>query len=87
MTQLRQVFHKECVPDENRFLKTVHCVKIQNFTAENIKRKPSNFKTAQNDAEGVPDAFGHLLTNTDTDLHDLLSFPITEVPLSLTQSS
>lgn len=34
------------VADEHRFLKNVHRVKIQNFAAENIKRKPSNCKTA-----------------------------------------
>jgi hypothetical protein len=64
-------------------LKTVKRVKVQNFAAANMKRKSSKEKKALGTAEGVRDAFGYLLSKTGIYLHDVLCFPITEIPLSL----
>ena len=47
------------------------------------RRKPSRDKKALGAAEGVRDAFGYLLSKTGIDLHEVLCFPITEVPLSV----
>ena len=64
-------------------MKTVKRVKVQNFAAANMKRKPSREKKALGAAECVRDAFGYMLSQTGIDLHDVLCFPITEIPLSL----
>ncbi len=82
-TRLRQEFHKECVADDSRMLKTVKRVKVQNFAAANMKRKPSREKKALGAAEGVRDAFGYLLSKTGIDMHKVLRFPITEIPLAV----
>ena len=58
--------------------------KKNNDDDANIKRsKPSREKKALGAAEGVRDAFGYLLSKTGIDLHHVLCFPITEVPLSI----
>ena len=62
---------------------TVKCVRVQSFAAANMKRKPSREQKALAAAEGVRDAFGYLLSKSDIDLHDVLCFPITEIPLAL----
>ena len=62
---------------------TVKRVRVQNFAAANMKRKPSREKKALAAAEGVRDAFGYLLSKSDIDLYDVLCFPITEIPLAL----
>ena len=58
-------------------------MKIHNFAAANEKVRPSREKKALGAAEGVRDAFGYFLSKTKIDLHEVLCFPITEVPLSL----
>ena len=63
---------------------TVKRVRVQSFAAANMKRKPSREKKALAAAEAcVHDAFGYLLSKSDIDLHDVLCFPITEIPLAL----
>ena len=81
--KLRQEFHDDCAKDENRFLMKVKRVKIQNFAAENLKRKSTRAKKVLAAAEGVRDAFGFLLSKSNIDLHNVLCFPITEIPLAL----
>ena len=58
-------------------------MKVQNFAAANTKKKPTREKKALGAAEGARDAFAYLLSKTGIDLHDVLCFPITEIPLSL----
>ena len=61
--------------------------KILNFAAENVKRSKTGIRKVSA-AEGVRDVFGRILavvtkTSDTLDLHHVLSYPITEVPLSL----
>ena len=61
-----------------------------NFAAENAKRSKTAVQRV-NAAEGARDVFGRMLAvaadSTDAlDLHHILSFPLTEVPLSLAHS-
>ena len=81
--KLRQEFHKECAEDESRFLKPVKRVKVQNFAAANKQKKPTREKKVLGAAEGARDAFAYLLSKADIDLHDVLCYPVTEIPLSL----
>ena len=74
--------------DEIRMLKRIPRIRVENFAVENVQKKPSKAKKLIGAAEGVRDAFGHLLAkialqNEAIDLCEVLSFPITEVPLSL----
>ena len=65
-------------------LKRIKQVKVLNFAAENLRPKTTKEKKALTAAEGVRDAFGHLLTmENNLDLQNILKFPITEVPLLL----
>jgi len=87
---LRLQFEDECLVDGSRFLKPVARTKMLNFAAENVKRsKTAMLKVSA--AEGVRDVFGRILaivakTSDTLDLHHILGYPITEVPLSLAHS-
>ena len=89
---LRCKFATECEMDSARFLKPVSRTKIQNFAAENAKRhRPTSAAQKSKAAEGVRDVFGKTLafaahSNNAINLQHILSFPITEVPLSLAHS-
>ena len=87
---LRLKFETECSVDGSRFLKPVARTKILNFAAENRKRSKTGARKVSA-AEGVRDVFGRILAvvakSSDTiDLHHVLSYPITEVPLSFAHS-
>ena len=87
---LRIQFETECSEDESRFLKPVARTKVMNFAAENRKRSKAGTRKV-NAAEGVRDVFGRILavvaeTSDNIDLHHILSYPITDVPLSLAHS-
>lgn len=87
---LRLQFENECSVDGSRFLKPVARTKILNFAADNRKRSKTGTRKV-NAAEGVRDVFGRILavvakTSDTIDLHHVLSYPITEVPLSLAHS-
>ena len=61
-----------------------------NFASENLKAS-KNFSKRVEAAEGVRDIFGRIIavaakSSNNLDLRHLLSFPITEVPLSLSHS-
>ena len=61
-----------------------------NFASENVKAS-KNFSKRVGAAEGVRDIFGRIIavaakSSNNLDLRHLLSFPITEVPLSLSHS-
>ena len=87
---LRLKFETECSVDGSRFLKPVARTEILNFAAENRKRSKTGARKVSA-AEGVRDVFGRILAvvtkSSDTiDLHHVLSYPITEVPLSFAHS-
>ena len=89
--ELRKKFQSECSTDDTRLLKTLKRVKVQNFAFENLKRPASKQTKALHAAEGVRDAFGHLLVkifseHKNIDLREILSYPITQVPLALSHS-
>ena len=83
----RSEFLLECAEDGSRFLKAVKCTRVQNFASENA-RKP--IKCDMVGTEGVRDAFAHVLAmdavREVVDLRDLLSHPITSIPLSIAHS-
>ena len=88
---LRLKFETECSVDGSRFLKPVARTKILNFAAENRKRSKTGARKVSA-VEGVRDVFGRILAvvakSSDTiDLHHVLSYPITEVPLSFAHSN
>ena len=85
---MRHEFQKECSEDDCIFLKRLQRVKVSNFAFENIKSKSFRNKADLSVAEGVRDAFGHLLvkaamTDDFIDLQHILSYPVTKIPLSL----
>ena len=87
--ELRDRFIKEWKDDDTRFLKPVKRIKVENFASENVKRRYTKDKKALNAAEGVRDAFGYLLRRislmeeSNVDLREILTYPVTEVPLSI----
>ena len=88
--KLRMQFEKECEEDESRFLQPVAKTKVLNFAAENVKSSKGAVRKLKA-AEGVRDVFGRILAvaakkSDALDLQHILSFPITEVPLSLAHS-
>ena len=87
---LRTKFESECEADSSRFLKTVARTKVVNFAAENTKTRTSSTPKVQT-AEGVRDGFARILflesqTSKTFDFQHILTFPITDVPLSLAHS-
>jgi len=83
----RSEFLLECAEDGSRFLKAVKRTRVQNFASENA-RKP--IKCDKVGTKGVRDAFAHVLAMDAVreviDLRDLLSHPITSIPLSIAHS-
>lgn len=83
----RMTFHDECTKDSTRFLKRIARTSIHNFAVENAKKSTG---VKQAGTEGVRDAFGHILSMNEIreaiDLRDILSYPITEIPLSIAHS-
>ena len=80
--EARHKFERECLTDSTRFMKTLSRIDIKN-----IKRKTMESRKL-NVAEGVRDIFARLLTlaareSRTIDLHHILCYPITDVPLSL----
>ena len=77
--------------DGARFLKPVARTKVLNFATENIKESKTKIRKV-NAVEGVrDDVFGQILAvvakaSDPLDLRHVLSYPITEVPLSLAHS-
>ena len=85
--EARHKFERECLTDSTRFMKTLSRIDNKNFAKGNIKRKTMESRKL-NVAEGVRDIFARLLTfaareNKAIDLHHILCYPITDVPLSL----
>ena len=85
--EARHIFERECLTDSTPFMKTLSRIDIKNFAKENIKRKTMESRKSKV-AEGVRDIFARLLTlaareSRDIDLHHILCYPITHVPLSL----
>ena len=72
-------------------MKTLSRIDFKNFAQENIKRKTIESRKP-NVAEGVRDIFVRLLTlaareSRAIDLHHILCYPITDVPLSLAHAN
>ena len=85
--EARHEFERECLTDSTRFMKTLSRVNFKNFAQEIIKRKTMECRKP-NVAEGVRDIFARLLTlaareSRGIDLHHILCYSITDVPLSL----
>ena len=89
--KLRLQFENDCSVDGARFLKPVARTKVLNFATENIKESKTKIRKV-NAVEGVrDDVFGQILAvvakaSDPLDLRHVLSYPITEVPLSLAHS-
>ena len=83
----RMKFRGECQVSDARFRKRVAHIKVQNFAAENMTKSVRNCKKLTA-AEGVRDAFGHLLSLciTNDTLQNILTYPVTTVPLSIAHS-
>ncbi|KAJ8046447.1 hypothetical protein HOLleu_05119 [Holothuria leucospilota] len=84
--EARKQFQSEWDNDSSRFKKSVKHVKVQNFASESIKKRPLSEVTKKS-AEGLRDMFICMIIivsqNTSFDLRKILSYPITEYPLSL----
>lgn len=86
----REKFTNECSKDPSRFVKPIQRNKVSNFASDNSKKK-SKIKGLGNATESVRDIFARVVILAssqfpDLDLNHLLSFPITEVPLSLSHT-
>ena len=80
--EARHNFERECLTDSTRFMKTLSRINIKNIKRKTIESRKLNV------AEGVRDIFARLLTlaareSKAIDLHHILCYPITDVPLSL----
>ena len=87
----RLTFQQECSVDKTRFLKTIPRIRVKNFAMENNNKRKSMVATLKSAAEGVRDVFARIIQvashqTTTLDLRHILSFPVTEVPLSLAHS-
>ena len=86
--ELHRKFLEECVKDNARLVKPMKRRKVNNFASENAnsKRSGSKVKTAVKDQR---DRFIRMLVviskNTHFDLEHVVSYPITDVPLSIAQ--
>ena len=87
--EAREKFKEEWKNNSGRFLLPVKRTKVQNFAAENVKKKvklPAMQKAITN-AESLRDAFIHLVVaiadETEVALRKILSFPIISYPLSI----
>ena len=83
----RDKFQDEWNTNSSRFLEPVKCTRVQNFAAENVKKKlPASQKTKAN-AESLRDMFVRMLVvvseKTPFDLRKIISYPITMYPLAL----
>ena len=87
----RKQFEDEWQTEPARFLKAVKRMKVQNFAAENEKkRKKANIpatEKAKRNAESLRDMFIRIIIvvaeNTNFDLRRVMSYPITPYPLSM----
>lgn len=85
----REQFQDEWRNDSSRFLKKVKRIRVQNFAAENGKKrhKAPVSELAKKTAESLRDVFIRMIIivshNTSFDLRKILSYPITKYPLSL----
>ena len=87
--KLRVKFQEECEADDQRFLKPIKRREVLNFAKENLKMKYPKAKK-KSAAESQRDGFIHILViiskKMKFNLRHTLSFPITEFPLSISQS-
>lgn len=72
------------------FLKTVKRTRVQNFAAEDVKKrhKTPASEITEKTGESLPDVFIQMIIvmsqNTSFDLRNVLSYPITKYPVSHT---
>ena len=87
--KLRVMFQEECKPHNQRFLKPIKIREVFNFAKENLKKKYPRSKK-KSAAESQRDGFICILViiskKMNFNLRYTLSFPITEFPLSISQS-
>lgn len=83
-------FQEEWEQNSSRFLKPIKRVKVQNFAAENVKRRQPKKKNATEKAESLRDMFIRMMVvaaeKTAFNLKAVLCYPITSYPLSLAHS-
>ena len=86
----REKFQGEWDHNSARFMKPLKRIPVQNFAAENIKNQKIGYASserAKKKAESLTDLFTRMIVvvaeKTSFDLCHVLSFPITEYPLSL----
>ena len=86
---LHMKFQEECAADKHRFLKPIKRRKVLNFAQENLEKKSSNVK-GKCAAESLRDVFIRILVvisqKMTFNLQHVMSFPLTEFPLSITHS-
>lgn len=86
---LRVKFQEDCAADPERLLKPIPRRKVTNFAHENAKKGQRSGK-GRPAAEGLRDVFIRMLVviskTTSFDLAHVLTYPITEYPLSITHS-
>lgn len=82
-------FKEECAKDDTRFHKTIKRRNVENFAKENTKSKPSASSKVTPVVNSQRDKFIRMLVvisqNTNFDLKHVVSYPITDVPLSISQ--
>ncbi|KAJ8031889.1 hypothetical protein HOLleu_25241 [Holothuria leucospilota] len=87
--ELRVKFQEECAADVQRFLKPIQRRRVSNFAQENVKKRSTTAK-AKSAAESLRDVFIRLLViisdKTPFNLRHVMTFPVTEFPLSITHS-
>ena len=87
--ELREKFQEECAADEQRFLKPIRRRKVYNFAQENLNKKFFTTKR-KSAAESLRDVFVRILViiseKENFNLRYLMTFPITEYPLSIAHS-
>jgi hypothetical protein len=85
----RNEFRDEWESNTTRFLQRVKRIRVENFAAQNLKKKTKSQKD-QSSAESLRDMFVRMIVviaeKTGFDLPRVLSYPITSYPLSLSHS-
>jgi len=88
--ELHIQFQKECAADRERFLKPISRRKVQNFAMENSKMRCTPSSKGNTAAESLRDVFIRILVvianRTNFDLKNVMEYPITKYPLSISHS-
>ncbi|XP_014678737.1 PREDICTED: uncharacterized protein LOC106818551, partial [Priapulus caudatus] len=87
--ELQKKFREECSEDSSRLVKPIRRRKVKNFASENTKVKQSASSKAIPAVNSQRDRFVRMLVvisqKTNFDLKHVVTYPITDVPLSIAQ--